>query len=171
MNNRKKAVLIFGIGVYIYILLSIILFKYISPLELFKPDRIAYNGCNLVLFKGLYNHRASASYNFNSIFGNIILFVPFGIYMTMKNDKVIRNVLYGFILSLFFESFQYYFRIGSFDVNDLLLNTIGGIVGILFYKGLEGVLKKRRANDFIIYSAMIIGIIVVAASVILYIVN
>ncbi|NLY20428.1 MAG: VanZ family protein [Tissierellia bacterium] len=169
MNNRKKTVLIFGIAVYVYILLSIILFKYISPLELFKSDRIIYNGCNLVLFKDLYNHRASASYNFNSIFGNIILFIPFGIYMTMKNDKVIRNVLYSFMLSLFFESFQYYFKIGSFDVNDLLLNTIGGIVGILFYKCLKGVLKKRKANDFIIYSAMVVGVIVVIISVLLYI--
>ena len=37
-------------------------------------------------------------------------------------------------MSLFIESVQLLTRVGSFDVDDLILNTLGGILGyVLFY--------------------------------------
>ena len=39
-----------------------------------------------------------------------------------------------FCISLLFELFQLYTGIGVFDVDDLLLNTCGGMIGYLLYK-------------------------------------
>ena len=52
------------------------------------------------------------------------------------------TVLYSFELSLLVELLQLVFKVGSFDVDDLLLNTIGGLLGYLVYKGLLYLWKK-----------------------------
>ena len=41
------------------------------------------------------------------------------------------TVLYSFELSLLVELLQLVFKVGSFDVDDLLLNTIGGLLGYI----------------------------------------
>ena len=46
------------------------------------------------------------------------------------------TVLYSFELSLLVELLQLVFRWSSFDVDDLFLNTIGGLLSYLVYKGL-----------------------------------
>ena len=42
--------------------------------------------------------------------------------------------MYSFELSLLVEVLQLVTKVGSFDVDDLLLNTVGGILGFLIYK-------------------------------------
>ena len=68
------------------------------------------------------------------IFQNLAAFVPFG---------VLRKPLVGQILpilmsSLLFETVQYLFAIGASDVTDLLMNTLGGILGI----GIAALMEK-----------------------------
>lgn len=52
------------------------------------------------------------------------------------------TVLYSFELSLLVELLQLVFKVGSFDVDDLFLNTIGGLLGYLVYKGLLDLWKR-----------------------------
>lgn len=149
MKRKYKYMLTFTIAVYTYLLLSIILFKYMSPMEIFKTSRPIYNGVNFKLFYKLYNSGLSLKLNAINILGNIGLFIPFGILMSMKNEKSFRNIFYGLMLSLFFEGMQYYFEIGSFDVNDILLNVIGVVLGVIIYKIIRVLFKKRIAHQFI----------------------
>ena len=72
-----------------------------------------------------------------NIVGNVAAFVPFGIFLPMfsaRSKKLWRTVYYSFELSLFVELLQLITRVGSFDVDDLLLNTLGGMVGFLVYQ-------------------------------------
>ena len=48
----------------------------------------------------------------------------------------------GAVQSLLVELLQLVFKVGSFDVDDLLLNTIGGLLGYLVYKGLIDLWKR-----------------------------
>ena len=59
-----------------------------------------------------------------------------------------NTCLLGFFLSFCIEITQLVFKVGSFDVDDLLLNTIGGILGFLSYKIVQEVRirRKRRAR-------------------------
>lgn len=71
-----------------------------------------------------------------NIVGNVAAFVPFGVFLpffSARNRKFWRTVYYSFELSLFVEVLQLIFRVGSFDVDDLLLNTVGGMLGFLVY--------------------------------------
>ena len=54
------------------------------------------------------------------------------------------TVFYSFGLSLCVETFQLLTKVGSFDVDDLLLNTIGGLVGYLIFSMCAAV---RRRHD------------------------
>ena len=47
-----------------------------------------------------------------------------------------------FVFSLLVESFQLVFKIGSFDVDDIMLNTLGGILGYIMYIILKKIILK-----------------------------
>lgn len=68
---------------------------------------------------------------------NILLFVPFGYLLPVlwnKADRWWKTVLLGFALSLTVELLQLITRLGMFDVDDLINNTIGAGVGYLLYR-------------------------------------
>lgn len=63
---------------------------------------------------------------------NIVVFIPFGLYMSILFEKwgFLKKAVSVLILSLLYEVLQYVFAIGTSDVTDLLGNTVGGIIGI-----------------------------------------
>ena len=71
-----------------------------------------------------------------NLLGNVIAFIPFGFMIpivSLKNRVFFRTVGLTFLLSLFIECIQLIARVGSFDVDDLMLNTLGGIIGHIIF--------------------------------------
>ncbi len=69
--------------------------------------------------------------------GNVIAFIPFGFFLpivTRMGRRSLITVPVCFAFSLCLEVIQLLTRVGSFDVDDILLNTIGGILGFLLYR-------------------------------------
>jgi len=50
----------------------------------------------------------------------------------------LNTVFYSFELSLLVELIQLVTKVGSFDVDDIILNTIGGAIGYIVYKVVRG---------------------------------
>jgi glycopeptide antibiotics resistance protein len=77
-------------------------------------------------------------YQFIYLFvGNIIWFVPFGVLLpliTKIKISFFRMGLYGLMLSLTIEVSQFIFGTGISEIDDLILNTLGAIVGYTVYK-------------------------------------
>lgn len=95
---------------------------------------------NLVLFQEIrrfwrYRKQLGLFAMFTNLFGNVIIFMPFGFFMPMasKRRNFFAATFYSFGLSLGVETFQLISKVGSFDVDDLLLNTIGGMAGYIIY--------------------------------------
>ncbi|ADQ82569.1 VanZ family protein [Riemerella anatipestifer] len=68
-----------------------------------------------------------------NIFGNIIMFIPFG-FLGWCDPKYqnLRILLLDFIVAIIIvESMQYFTRLGVFDIDDILLNTFGVLLGYL----------------------------------------
>ena len=92
---------------------------------------------------------------FIQVFFNIMLTVPFGIYLAYYLKKDLKKtVLFTFLLSLFFEITQLTALYGLyprpyrlFDVDDLILNTLGGLIGYVIYKKFLGFLPSRDEID------------------------
>lgn len=95
---------------------------------------------NLVLFKEImrfieYREELGVFAVFANLFGNILIFVPYGFFISMASTSrgVFQTLFYSFALSLGVEIFQLFARVGSFDVDDLLLNTLGGVLGYILF--------------------------------------
>jgi len=72
---------------------------------------------------------------YENLFGNILIFMPLGFFMPMASRyrSFILTVFYSFGLSFCVEIFQLVTRVGCFDVDDMLLNTIGGMLGYIIF--------------------------------------
>jgi len=80
-------------------------------------------------------------YNFDIVFknllGNIVLFIPIGIIAPLLNTRLLKWVpliLFTFLLIFCVELAQMLLRVGSFDVDDIILNTLGAAIGLLMTK-------------------------------------
>lgn len=96
---------------------------------------------NLTLFKELgrfvtYRQQLGIESFIVNIFGNILAFAPFGFLLpiiTPENRKWIKLALITFLFSLTIELLQLVFKVGIFDVDDLLMNTLGGLLGYFIF--------------------------------------
>ena len=106
------------------------------PVELLKNGSI-----NLTLFQGYVPLLKKGDwFRFLYLFGgNIIWFVPFGMYLEHKSrgNSLWKIVLAGFLFSLTIESLQYLFGTGYSELDDLILNTAGVFAGAVFVKGVK----------------------------------
>lgn len=92
---------------------------------------------NLVPFKEImrfYTYREYVGFwaFLLNLFGNVLAFAPFGFMvpiLSRANRRFINVAWLTFILSLTVELLQLMLKVGSFDVDDLILNTIGGMMG------------------------------------------
>ena len=97
------------------------------------------------------------NYNFDTwffnLFGNVLLFVPLGFMLPILFAKARRfstTIVWTMLASLTIELTQLGTRLGSFDVDDLILNTLGGAIGygawIICAAGWRLALRKLRPS-------------------------
>lgn len=114
---------------------------------------------NLELFRSIdrftkaYNNYSFEVYFYN-IYGNILAFMPAGFLLPMIFPKLKHrwNILLGFLLSLFIECGQFITRLGTFDVDDLMLNTIGVCAGLVVYHLFSYLIRQNEKlkNDLLV---------------------
>jgi len=69
-----------------------------------------------------------------NIAGNILLFIPMGIFLSMKEKSCAQKMLLLIGSSVCIEVLQFVFARGVSDIDDVILNSFGGLVGIIFYR-------------------------------------
>ena len=109
---------------------------------------INYGGVNLVPFKEMFRYSFMSDKFIKNIIGNIVLFIPYGYFSSyfLNNKKFSFNVLLTLIVTLSIELVQY--NIGrTFDIDDIILNVIGGVIGFVVYIALDAV--KGRLPKFL----------------------
>lgn len=80
-----------------------------------------------------------------NLFGNVLAFIPFGVMMPIISWRYrgfFKVTGLTFLLSLSIECIQLLTRVGSFDVDDLILNTLGGIVGFCIFWVLNQIRRR-----------------------------
>ncbi len=104
---------------------------------------------NLVPFKEIrrfweYREQLGMAAMFTNLFGNILIFIPFGFFLPMASRirSFSTTLLSSLGLSLCVEIFQFFTKVGSFDVDDLILNTLGGVLGYLIFTACSAIRRK-----------------------------
>ncbi len=109
---------------------------------------------NLVLFREIgrflkYRHILGTGAVLINVAGNVAVFIPLGFALPVLFERIksfLQVLILSFSISLLAETLQLVLRVGCFDVDDLLLNTIGGCVGYLVYRILRRYIWKRGTN-------------------------
>lgn len=96
--------------------------------------------------------------------GNIILFIPIGVALALILQlDVKKSSLVGFALSLIIESFQWFFWLGSFEIDDLIHNTFGVGIGaefvnrVAFGKIIKPESRRRSFVSLVVLTALIVS--------------
>ncbi|MCM3537032.1 VanZ family protein [Priestia endophytica] len=104
---------------------------------------------NVEPLKGMYNlllYSTDPNVTISNLGLNILLFMPFGFFLFLclrKKASLFKVTFYGMCLSFTVELFQYIFPIGrSTDVDDLILNTGGTLIGASLAKILNAMLSS-----------------------------
>ncbi|CAM4353176.1 glycopeptide antibiotics resistance protein [Paenibacillus endophyticus] len=74
---------------------------------------------------------------FKNLFGNIILFIPIGVFLPLLNRRYSSGFALAaasIIIITAVELMQMLLRVGSFDIDDIILNTFGALLGLLITK-------------------------------------
>lgn len=131
---------------YLVILTKLILFKDIPITEIFSRfpfynNDFRWRSNNFIPFKTinfyLYIADVNLSIRIENLVGNVIGFAPLGFILPLLSNrfqKFFIVTLAAFCLSLTFELLQLVLEVGSFDVDDLILNTLGAILGFILIK-------------------------------------
>ena len=83
---------------------------------------------------------------------NTMIFIPLGLYAGILFRKWTfgKKLLSCLLLSLLVEGLQYIFRLGAFDVTDIVTNTLGGLIGLLLFTGLDKAFNNNaKTQNFI----------------------
>lgn len=154
-------------ALYLFLVVKVLLFKFGSLdssllLEQWKIiwsdpsvilERLRYRS-NLVPFHEIENYILAIQNNRSwhsvvNLVGNVIAFMPLGFLLPLlfpkKAGSLSRVILLSLMLSLGVELTQLVMNVGTFDVDDLLLNTAGGIIGYVVYLFIW-LLQKKRFN-------------------------
>ena len=131
---------------------------------------VNYGTNNFIPFKEILRYEVGSGAFVKNILGNIILFIPFGLFVSyiLKTKKKIPILFITLVISAVIEFTQ--MQIGrTFDIDDIILNLVGGFIGYLIYvvfKGVEG-----RLPDFFkgVLFKNILTIVICIITVIIYI--
>lgn len=130
--NRYYPVFINVYTIWILYLLFFASFRY-SPTILFEIKTVPFETINEYSTEVIKWNKLDF---FKNIFGNIILFIPYGflgiLYPKLNQFKWL--FLTFFITINIIEFSQFYFKRGYADIDDVILNTFGAAIGFLIYK-------------------------------------
>ena len=135
--NKKRFILYKDLSMLIFILYMFLLFELVT-----STDFESYSN-NFVPFKEIMRYNYTSKLFYKNVLGNMLLFVPFVYFVNyiLKNKKFIIGTTLTLITSLSIELIQ--MNIGrSFDIDDIILNIIGGIGGYFIYIILYNIKEK-----------------------------
>ena len=104
---------------------------------------VNYGTNNFIPFKEIFRYDVGSYKFIKNIIGNIIMFIPYGFFASyyLKNRKFGTIAFLTLVVSTTIEFVQMY--IGRvFDIDDIILNLVGGIVGFLLFVGLDAIKSK-----------------------------
>ena len=136
-GERKKFIFHEEIFNLLFVIYLMVLFRLVTS------QYLPGGGTNFTPFHEILRYKYGTTGFYKQVFGNILLFIPLGYFLT-KYCRIKRFggiFLTSLLSSLSIEVVQHF--IGrSFDIDDVILNVTGGIIGFIIYKVLIAIKNK-----------------------------
>lgn len=125
-----------------------------------------YGLSNFVPFREIFRYQIGSKLFIKNIIGNILLFLPYGYFASdyLKSKKINIICFLTMLISLTIEIVQ--LNIGrTFDIDDIILNTCGGMLGYFLYRVMEKIKVKLptifKTEGFINFIVILVLILVI----------
>ena len=162
-RNKQKLVLykeLLGLSFVIY---ALCLFQVVT-----FQDNVSWSTNNFIPFKEMFRYNIGSRLFVRNVLGNMLLFLPYGFFVSLylKNEKPWLTLALALIASFSIELVQ--MVIGRvFDIDDIILNLLGGYFGYLLYywifklyEKLPSVFKSEACLN-VVATIILIGIITI----------
>ena len=136
---------------YLFILLWLVLFKFsYDPVAVIRD----YQTRSLNLIPFALTHKGE-------MIANIVAFIPFGVMLGVNFKRVAfrYKIAVIFAFSLAVEIIQFAAAIGVADITDIIMNTLGGFLGLAVYAALGNHTNDRYLDRYI----LVVGTLILLA--------
>lgn len=159
---KKRFNIAFYVIVICYVCLMLDLF---FRFNVISSGRDILRSYNLIPFKTIWNYvsgdyHVSQSLVIHNILGNIAVFIPLGLFLQvlLRNKIFGKSLLIVILASVSIEIIQFAFILGAADIDDVILNVCGGVIGIIGYKGLQKLFRDaNKTKTAIPLISLVIG--------------
>ena len=143
-----KEILMLGFIMYVIALFEVVTFQDVS-----------WSSSNFIPFREMLRYEFGTKLFFKNVVGNMIMFIPFGFFTSyfLKLKKFYSVFILTLLTSITIETTQ--LLIGRvFDIDDIFLNIIGGLIGYFIFKIIYKIkfLKKESIYNIIISVVLIL---------------
>jgi glycopeptide antibiotics resistance protein len=120
-----KELLMLSFIIYILCLFQVVTFQ----------DDVSWASNNFIPFNEIFRYSITSRLFIKNVIGNMLMFLPFGFFISyyLNNEKVWLTLFITVITSLAIELVQLTMIGRVFDVDDIILNVIGGVAGFYIY--------------------------------------
>lgn len=145
---------------YLVILIWLVLFKF--KFNISSMLDYQHRSLNLVPFAA--PSIVDGKTNIREIIYNGIFFIPLGLLLSVNFRKVglLSRLTFIFAFSLTAELIQYIFAIGATDITDLIMNTLGGFIGLKLYDLGDRYIDNKKLDKVIIYAGLLLLVLFVS---------
>ncbi len=155
MSKKKREVLhvLSWIAFIIYLILMVYFLFFCEQLGRTPSTRYHYNLTPFTEIKRYINHIEEIGYFgvILNLIGNVVCFMPLGFVLPILSRRkwgVFRITLISCLASCVVEAVQLVTKLGSCDVDDIIMNTLGGLSGYLLCtlctKICRSTIRKRK---------------------------
>jgi len=117
----------------------------------FRNNEISYN---LIPFKTIHGYIVTFNKNgldiwFFNLFGNVLAFIPMGLLLPLITEKARgfkRIIIVTLATSITIEIVQLWLKLGIADIDDVILNTLGGLIGYFLFASIQDMIKKKNLS-------------------------
>ena len=146
--NKKKFVLHKELLMLFFVIYVLLLYYIVT----FQDNNYGTN--NFIPFKEIFRYKINTQLFYKNIVGNILLFIPFGLFLSyyIKPKSFLPPLFLSVSVSTLIEVVQSV--IGrTADVDDIILNSVGGIIGYLlylFFNKISDKIPKKLKSSFVL---------------------
>ena len=155
IRNKSSASVYGAIDFGATVFISLIIFE---MTVVTRYTGIMPHGYGFDFVTGFYRLFHGGEQGWREIITNIVVFVPFGFFLTgfmssMRRLGIWSQIGYvalaAFVFSLCIESLQLILNVGFFELTDLLMNTLGAIIGagVSFFVRLKNQRREKKIGD------------------------
>ena len=123
-RNALYQILFYGVMIIYFILLFFLLFR--------KKAAGSFQSVNLIPFHSI------GAYLFSDDMVSRV-YLP----LLIRRKSIFANTVCVALISAVVEVLQYIFAVGSADIDDVILNTVGGLIGVSLFRVMELLLKDQ----------------------------